>query len=553
MKRTLIIFGVVTLVIILFVVIGLALVRVQADIYNSYETELIERGTLTTVVEADGIVQSNQSALLFWKVSGEVDVVMVKTGDKVTEGDILATVKTESLPAYIVAAQAELISAERELDNLLNSDRQQAEALKAIDDAQKALEDSLRPEIAQAEALLELAQTQEALVLAEHNYKVVTAPTSQSIINAAYSNLLLAEDKIAKTEAAIVDAKNKDFRAVANSGVLEAEVLEDIRSDIREIQKQLEYILTQDRLAYQNSLETYNSLLLPPDPSDVALAESDLSIAKATLGEAQREWERVKDGFSTAEISVLEAELNDAIWEYERIKDGPHTDDIAALVAKITAAEAAIAQRNIIAPFSGTITQVHSKALDVINLGTLAFQLDDLSKLMVNLSISEVDVNHIKMGQKVLLSLDAIPAEVYIAQINKIPSVGTRFLGTTVFRITAEILNPDERIKSGMTASAQIIIGEIYDVISVPGKAIQGVDDQLVVYKLVEIGKYPLPSFRRGEDTDSENKASFEIRNTIRFDVQPVTITLGTTSGNYSEILAGDLQPGDEIILNPPE
>ena len=438
MKRALLILAIILPIIVVSAIVGLAVIENRANRFSSYETEAIERGTLTTIVEANGHVLSSQSATLFWKVSGKVDEVLVKTGDRVSDGDILATSEAESLPVYIVAAQAELISAERELEDLLISDRQKAEALKTVDEAQKAVEDALYPELVQAKAMLDLAQTKEALELAEHNYKTVTAPTPQSVINAAYSNLLLAEDNIAKTEEAIVDANNKDLRAVANSGVLEEQVIENLRSDIKEIIKQLEFALTQSKVAYQQSLEKYNSLLAPTDPVDIAVADSELSRATAAYNEAQREWDRVKDGFSEADVAVLEAELTEALREYERIKDGPHPDDIAELEAKIAAAEAAIAQRNIIAPFSGTITQVHTQGHDIVNLGTIAFQLDDLSKLTVILSISEVDVNRIIVGQNVLLSFDAIPGQEYLGKVSGIPSVGTRILGTTNFQITAE-------------------------------------------------------------------------------------------------------------------
>jgi HlyD family secretion protein len=553
MKKAIIILIIISLVAIVFVAFGLILVEGQASLISSYETELIERGTLTTVVEANGIVQSNQSALLFWKVSGEVGSVLVKTGDRVSEGDILATLETESLPAYIVAAKAEQISAQRQLDNLLISDSQRAQALKAIDEAEKALEDALHPETIQAETLSNLALAQDALEAAQRNYEIITKPTPQSAIDAAYSNLLLAEDKIAQTEEALEKAKARDIRAVANSDVLPPEVVADLRSDIKELTKQLEFVLAQDKLAYEQSLARYNALISPPDPLDIAVAETELSFAIANLKDAQREWERVKDGFSAAEIAVLEAELGDAVRAYERIKNGPHPDDIAALEAQIAASQAAIAQQNIVAPFDGIITRVHTKDHDIVNLGSLAFQLDDLSHLTVNLSISEVDVNRIKIGDTVTLSFEAVPAQEYLGTIIKVASVGTRFLGATNFRVTAEILDPDERIKPGMTASAQIVIDEVENVMTVPGKAIRGLDGQLVVYKLVENGTYRLPSFGRVKEASSEGGAAFEFRKSIRYEIQPVTITLGITSNNYSEVLTGDLKSGDIIILNPPK
>ena len=553
MKKAIIIFGLILFAFVIFAFISLFLMQRQEALYSNYDTEPVELGTLTTSIEADGLVQSDQSATLYWKIPGEVGEVLVKTGDRVVEGDSLASLKADSLPAYIVAAEAEKISAERELEDLLLSSRYQAKALKTVDDAQKALDDALHPEIMQAEAMVNLAEAQEALTLAEHNYTVVTAATSQDEINAAYSNLLLAEDAILKTEAAIEDAKNKDLRAVANSGVLEQEVIDDLRSDIKEVQKQLEFLLIQNRLAYQRSLESYNELLLPPDPVEIAKAESELAFATANLDDAQREWERVKDGYSSAEIAVLEAELKDAIREYERIKDGPHPDDITELEARITAAEASIAQQLLVAPFDGTITRVHAQEHDIVSPGTIAFQVDDLSRLSVKASISEVDVNRVNLGDDVTLSFDAIPSKDFSGKVTKIPSVGTSFLGTSNFQITIEIQNPDDQIKPGMTVALQIIVDKLEDVIKIPGKAIRSLDDHLVVYKLIEQGRYKIPSMSSGDNSESDDPSQLKVDEMIRYDVQPVTITLGITAGAYSEILAGDIHPGDVIVLNPQE
>ena len=42
---------------------------------SELEMETLQRGTLSTVIDVDGVVQSNQSALLLWKISGEIDQV----------------------------------------------------------------------------------------------------------------------------------------------------------------------------------------------------------------------------------------------------------------------------------------------------------------------------------------------------------------------------------------------------------------------------------------------------------------------------------------------
>ena len=124
--------------------------------------------------------------------------------------------------------------------------------------------------------------------------------------------------------------------------------------------------------------------------------------------QAQREWERVKDGLSEADIALLEAQLADAQREWERLKDGADPDDIAAAESRITALNATINLARLTAPFSGTVTEVNGMIGDQVNAGTLAFRIDDLSHLLVDVQIPEVDINSIRVGQSVDLAFDAI-------------------------------------------------------------------------------------------------------------------------------------------------
>ena len=163
------------------------------------ETEAIRRDSLSSVVGATGTVRSNQSADLVWKVSGQVDQVLPEVGDLVAAGETLATISETSLPAYIILAQAELVNYEKELEILMTSSLQQAEALKAVEEAEKALQDALHPELAQAQALAAVAAAEADLDKAQTQLAIITKSVSQSAIDQAHANMLLAENKLNKT------------------------------------------------------------------------------------------------------------------------------------------------------------------------------------------------------------------------------------------------------------------------------------------------------------------------------------------------------------------
>lgn len=540
MKRNAIIL--LTAFLIILVLVGLGIFRIGSSerFATQYELETIQLGNLSRIVESSGTIHSNQSALLFWKISGKVANVYVEPGDVVWVGDNLAALDMASLPPYIINAQAELINAQRALVDLKNTNIQQAQAYKAVEDAQKALDDSQYPEIMQAQALLAVAQAQDAVEDAQRNYAIITTPVKQSAIDQAYANLLLAEDKVKVTEDRLRFLENYVFVSRQEALFVPDWLVSSVKHDIRRAIKSVEIQLTQERLALEKSKSRYEALLEPPDPLDVATAEAELATKKAQLVAVEGEWERVKDGFSPVEIAVLEAQLGDAQREWLRLKDGPAPDDISRLETQIAASEAAIQQVKIAAPFSGTVTRVISKGNDLVTPGTLAFQLDDLSSLHVDLAISEIDINSIEMGQEVRITFDSIPAREYVGEVSGIALVGNEISGVTNFTVKAEILNPDLAIKPGMSASVGIVVSENKDVLLVPNQAIHSLNGDIVVYR---IGS--------GENDSLQSRIPFLVKNESRPRILPVAITLGASNSTYTEVVAGDLQVGDIVVLNP--
>jgi HlyD family secretion protein len=554
MKRKTIILTVIILAALGLVAFGLFGSGRGAGFANDFETETIERGTLSSIVEANGIVQSNQTALLFWKISGKVDEMLVKPGDQVRVDDILASLATTSLPSYIITSRAELLSAQDALDDLKNSEIQQAQAQKAVDKAQKALDDTRFPQALQAQALLAIAEAGKAVEGAQRNYMIIASSAPQSAISQAYANLLLAENKVKDTEEMLDRLENTVINTGPPGIIIPEEVINSAKHQLRRAIKQIELLLTQERLAYEKSLARYSALLEPPDPLQVAAAQAELATAKAQLEAAELEWERIKDGFSPAEIALLEARVEAAQRDWTRVKDGPDPDDITLLETQIAAAEAAIRQMKITAPFDGTVTSVKTQVNDLVNAGTLAFRLDDLSSLHVDLAVSEIDINSIELGQKATITFDSILAKEYQGEVTDIALVGTEVFGATNYMVRVEVLNADAVIKPGMTASVKIVVNEIENVLLVPSQAIRMLNGDNVVYRWVSASQGgSILSLDQSEDSGSGGGFRLPLvgQNPDLNQIQPVAITLGATSNTYSEVESGDLRVGDVIVLNP--
>jgi len=199
--------------------------------------------------------------------------------------------------------------------------------------------------------------------------------------------------------------------------------------------------------------------LAPPDPVDAAVAEAAVFAAQAQLAEAQRQWQRIEDGPSPAEIAVLEAELANAQREWERLKDGPTSEDIAAAEARLTATQAVLQMAGLTAPFDGMITAVYIQPGDQVASGAVAFRLDDLSRLLVDVQVSEIDINRIEVGQNVILTCEAVFAREYHGRVVEISPVGIETEGMAAFEVIVEMSDADSSVRSGMSASVEIEVG----------------------------------------------------------------------------------------------
>jgi len=172
----------------------------QAAALSGLQTEPARRGDLTATVGATGVVRANQTALLTWQTTGTVGEVKVHVGDQAAKDQILAALDQTSLPQSVILAQADLVTAQRALDDLLNSQIQQAQALQAVDDARQTLEDARNPELAQAKTQQAIADAQKAVENAERVLRAAKSPASQSFIDEAQARVVLTRDALEQAQ-----------------------------------------------------------------------------------------------------------------------------------------------------------------------------------------------------------------------------------------------------------------------------------------------------------------------------------------------------------------
>lgn len=425
--------------------------RAAAD--TNFQTEKIARGSLTALVGATGTVRSNQTAVLTWQTTGQVGEINVAVGDTVKDGEVLASLNPSSLPQTIILAEADLVTAQRALENLRESDLAQAQAQFNLAQAAEGLQD------AQDKRASKDYTRASDLTLEEARTNVALAQENVDKYQEIYDRVKgLEEDNTQRLNAysALLAARRTLDRAKANLTYLEG----------------------------------------GPDPLEVEQADAVLALAQAKYKDAQREWERVKDG--------------------------PDPDDIRAAESRIAAIEATLDLAHLTAPFDSTVTEVRVKIGDQVVPGLNSFRIDDLSRLLVDVQVPEADINRISVGQPVTMTFDAILDKEYHGKVISVGRVGSALTGIVNFEVSIELTDPDELVRPGMTAGVNIVVSQLDDVLLVPNRAVRLREGKRVVYLL-----------KNGEAT-------------------PVDIEIGAQSDLNSELLSGDVREGDIIILNPP-
>ncbi len=342
--------------------------------------------------------------------------------------------------------------------------------------AQQTLKDLYDTSLALAQAKDNLSKAQKAVNDAQQYVDNLNADAPKVDIDQAEANVVLTKDQLTKAQ--------KDFQPYEN------------KPEDNVVRARLQNQLAVAQRNYDNAVTLLNNLNGQANETTYSIAESNLTLAKAQLDDAQK--------------------------KYDDLKAGPAANDLTNAQTRIQAAEATIKLASITAPFKGVITEVDTKAGDQVSAGTPAFRLDDLSQLLVDVQVSEVDINRIKVGQDVTMSFDAILGKQYKGRVKEVSMVGTTTQGVVDFTVTVELTNADDAVKPGMTAAVNIVVEQLKDVLLVPNRAVRVQQNNRVVYVL-----------RNGT-------------------LEPVTITLGASSDANSQVMSGDLKVGDQIVLNPP-
>jgi HlyD family secretion protein len=307
----------------------------------------------------------------------------------------------------------------------------------------------------------------------------VRATASQTTIDAAYSELVLAESRLK-------DAKDR-YEIYADKP--------DGNLDKANAQLQLSSV----QAAYDSALRNYNYVTSTGSDLNKELTKADLLTAQAQLAEAQKNWERIKDGPTPGEVALAEAELKVAQSEWEILKDGANPTDVALAEAQLANAKANLdlareeqAVVELVAPTAGTIMDISANIGEKIGTGSI-MTLADLSHPVLQVYLDETDLNNVGVNYEIEVTFDALPDDVYIGHVTEIDPSLQNMSGFQAVKVLAQ-LDPSsfakpQNLPVGLNASVDVIGGRAKGVVLVPVEALRELGPDEYAVFVVENGE----------------------------------------------------------------
>ena len=260
-------------------------------------------------------------------------------------------------------------------------------------------------------------------------------------------------------------------------------------------------------VAVSDAQNAYDKALLGVDQAKVSVLN-----AKKTLSDLYEKSHTslqiisAKQDITSAELSVVTAE-----------------NKVTSATLDLQDAKGNAAARTVSAPMSGVVTALSIENGDAIAASTggaadsAPMTLTSLESFQVTTTLTESDIGGVKVGQKAVLTFDALPDLTLSGKVARMDATGTNDQGVVSYKVvvTPDVIDPS--VKGGMTVSASILTQIRADVLAVPNAAVK-----------ISTSGSSVQILQNGAPVNQ-------------------TVTIGISTDSYTEIISG-LTEGQEVI-----
>ena len=211
--------------------------------------------------------------------------------------------------------------------------------------------------------------------------------------------------------------------------------------------------------------------------ASVANAEANVARLQAVTEMARKTYVRYKNLYSKNFIAKSELDQAESDYLSNLAQVAAAKAQVTQSRASLSTAETNLGYTKIIAPVDGTIV---SREIDVGQPVAASFQApelftiaQDLTKMQIEVSVSEADIGKVAVGQDVTYTLDGYQDSVYQGKVTQVRISPTTVSNVVTYTVIVNVNNEDLKLIPGMTANVSIITDKSENVLCAPSLALK--------------------------------------------------------------------------------
>jgi HlyD family secretion protein len=523
-------------------------------------TARVTRGNIVISVSGSGSVVSSDKVQLSPEVTGSISKIYFKEGDTVKKGELLfelddteAKLKRDAIKNSIAQAQLTASNTQKNVDSL---------NVKAPFDGKVT---KIEPDVGDV-----ISRNANVLTITDVSKLKVTLPFSASVVKAISAGQKVSvyiQDIMHSVEGSVSYIGNNSYATALGGEVYDVEIIISNPGFLKEGMTATAEFDTSD-----GSVPSSDAAKTQYINSDIVKCDAGGTVKAINI----RENDYVKAG------DILVVVDNDEL----AITQETNNIKLQELNSQLEAAEKALADYKIYSPIDGVIVTQDVIVGDQAKPGTVLTTISDVNHMEFDVSIDELDIEKIKLGQKVNITADALTEttnNVLTGEVIKIAAEGTATNGVTVFPVTIKI-NETGKLRVGMNVNAEILVSEKTGVLRVPLEAVTKFNDIGMVWVRGSVqnggdtpgqeensegrgqsgprngfaGQNGRPNMpQQGGTSDGSQRGGADSRQRANMpnseyykDAVRKTVELGINNDEYIEVISG-LSEGEEVILPP--
>ena len=468
-----------------------------------YTTAAVERMDVNSSITGSGTLEAADSYSVSTLVEGTILTAAFEEGDQVEEGTVLYTIDSSDAASSLEQAQISLNQSERSYQNTMES-----------------LEDL-----------------------------TVTAPVSGQVysidveagdeVSAGQQVATVRDSKTMSLEVTFPADDAASFYVGQSASVTLDSTFETLTGSISKIAGN-DTVLTGNVIVRSVTIDVSNPGGLSTEQSASAAVGTVTSTGSGTFTYKAEEAVTAQVSGTVASIQVSEGQQVSKNQALVVLTSDDLDDQVQSAQDSLRNAQISYEKQTeqledytVTAPITGTIVDKNYNAGETSEANQVLCSIYDLSYLTMTLSVDELDISDIAVGQTVTITADAVEDRTYTGTVTKVSVAGTSSGSATTYPVTIRIDDTDGLLP-GMSVDATIELAAAQDVLAIPSAALNRGNTVLVTADS--------PSAAGGTLVEATTEGGE--------DYYSVDVTTGVIGDSYIEIVSG-LQEGDTVVYIP--